>query len=366
MKVDFVDLKRQYLSIKGEIDSSIQNVIDNTSFILGEVVKDFEQDFAKFCSAKFCKGLDSGTSALHLSLKACGVGTGDEVITVPNTFIATVLGISQCGAKPVFVDADKFYNIDVNKIEKAITKKTKAILPVHLFGQPCNMKVIKEIAEKHNLKIIEDACQSHGAEFEGKKVGTFGDVGCFSFYPGKNLGAYGDGGAIVTNNPEIDEKIEMLRNYGQKVKYHHLIKGYNNRLDGIQAAILKVKLKHLDKWNKKRRGNALLYNELLEDCNVVTPSEMDNVKHVYHLYVIRVKKRDELLKYLTDNKIYCGIHYPVPIHLQPAYSELNLKQGSFPITEGYAKEMLSLPMFPELQKEEIKYVVDIIKKSSLL
>ncbi len=362
MKVNFVDLKRQYESIKEEVDRAINNVISNTDFILGKDVKSFEEEYAAFCNAKHCISLSSGTSSLSLALRAAGIKEGDEVITVPNTFIATALAISELGAKPVFIDIDKdSYNMDPGMIESALTEKTKAILPVHLYGQSADMDPIIEVAEKHNLKVIEDCCQAQGAEYKSKKVPA-GTIGCFSFYPGKNLGAFGDAGALVTDDAEIAEKITMLRDYGQKVKYHHLIKGTNSRLDSIQAAVLRVKLKHLEKWNNMRKNNAKLYDELLNGI-VVTPIEKDYAKHIYHLYVVRTDKRDELLNKLKDEGIYCGIHYPIPIHMQKAYEDLGIKEGAFPITEKYANEIISLPMFPELKDEEIKYIVGKIKEA---
>ena len=362
MNINFVDLKRQYSNIKDDIDGAIQRILDNTSFILGKEVEEFEKEFAEYCGVKYCVGVDSGTSALSLALKSLGIGKGDEVITVPNTFIATTLAISSTGASVKFVDINPdTYNIDVAKLENAISDKTKAIMPVHLFGQPANMDKVLEIAKEHNLRVVEDACQAHGAEYKGKKTGSMGDVACFSFYPGKNLGAYGDGGALMTNDEELRDKLIALRNYGSKIKYHHPIKGFNNRLDAIQAAVLRVKLKHLDKWNEKRRKNAQLYNELLRNGNLEAPIEERSGKHVYHLYVIRTKQRDKLAEFLGSRGISTGVHYPIPIHLQKAYEELKLGKGSFPITEKYAGEILSLPMFAELEDEEIKYVADIIK-----
>lgn len=360
--IDLIDLKKQYLAIKNEIDKAIQKVVENTSFILGKEVSDFEKNFSNYCNTKYCIGVSSGTDALYLSMKALGIGPGDEVITTANTFIGTVLAISHCGAKPILVDcSESDYNIDVNKIESSITEKTKAILPVHLYGQPADMDSILELAEKYNLDIIEDACQAHGAEYRKKRVGGIGRIGCFSFYPTKNLGSYGDGGAITTNDPDLAEKIKLLRNSGQKIKYNSIIKGYNCRLDSLQAAILNVKLKYLDKWNEQRRKNAKLYNELLEkDNNTITPYERNEVKHVYHLYVIRTKMRDKLMENLKLKGISTRVYYPIPIHLQQAYKDLGYSKGSFPVTEEYSNSVLALPIFPELKKEEIKYIANII------
>lgn len=364
MKINFVDLGRQYKDIRDEIKEAMDSVLERCDFILGSEVEKFEKDFAKFCQTKFCVGVDSGTSALKLALESCHIGKGDEVITVPNTFIATALAISEAGAKPVFVEIDPdSYNIDTSKIKSKITKKTKAILPVHLYGQMADMDPIIEIAERHNLKVIEDACQAHGSVYKSKKAGSIGHIGCFSFYPGKNLGAYGDAGAITTDDEEIAEKIQMLRNYGQKQKYHHLEKGMNHRLDTIQAAVLNVKLKYIERWNESRRRLALLYNEKLKGV-AITPKEMHYGKHVYHLYVIRVNEaseRDRLLEHLKSKGVAAGIHYPIPIHLQKAYSDLAIKEGSFPVTEEFSKKIISLPMFPELTEEEVDYVADSVK-----
>jgi len=361
MKVPFVDLKAQYLGIKPEIDAAIKEVIDNTSFILGKAVSDFEKNFAEYCGKKHCIALNSGTDALYLVMLALDMKKSDEVITTPNTFIATAAAISHSGAKPVFVDCDRrTYTMDVNKIKDKITKKTKAIIPVHLYGQPCDMQPILELAEKHKIKVVEDCAQSHGAEYKGKMV-PVSDIGCFSFYPSKPLGAFGEGGAVVTNNDEIAEKIRMLRDQGQSQKYHHKYIGFNTRMHGIQGAVLGVKLKHLDKWNSMRRKNAKLYNELLEGA-CVTPYEAAYAKHVYHLYVIRVKNRDKLQTHLNEIGIATGIHYPIPIHLQEAYKHLGLKEGSFPETEEYVKEALSLPMYAELSHEHMEYVANSIKE----
>lgn len=361
--IKFVDLKRQYESIKDEINRSIKNVIENADFILGNQVKEFEHKFSEYCKTKYCVGVGSGTDALIFSLKALDIGKGDEVITPPNSYIATSLAISTCGAKPVFVDVDPLeYTIDPLKIKERITEKTKAILVVHLYGQPSRMDEILEIAEENDLFVIEDACQAHGAKYKGKVTGCIGDIAAFSFYPSKNLGGYGDGGAITTNNKELAEKIELLRNYGQKTKYYHVIKGLNSRLDTIQAAILEIKLKYLNKWNNMRKQNARLYEEYLEGIDeVITPYENKDSQHVYHLYVIQCKKRDKLREFLAKKNIETGIHYPVPIHLQPAYKEYNFLKGNFPVTESLADKILSLPMYPELNVEEIEYICKAIK-----
>ncbi|MFC1510851.1 DegT/DnrJ/EryC1/StrS family aminotransferase [Candidatus Margulisiibacteriota bacterium] len=361
MKIPFVDLKAQYRSIKEEIDAAMQCVIENTSFVMGEEVEAFEKEFAQFCEAKFAIGVSSGTDALHLALLACGVRPGDEVITVPNTFIATTEPISHCGARPVFVDINpKTYNIDVGKIEARITPKTKAIIPVHLYGQPTEMDPIIALARKHNLKVVEDACQAHGAAYKGKRVGGIGDLGCFSFYPGKNLGAYGDGGMITTNNDELARKARLLRNHGREDKYQHLIEGYCHRLDNLQAAILRAKLKRLDAWNGARRRAAKLYNNLLSG-SVVIPYEPNWAKGVYHLYVVRVKERSQLQLKLKEKDIATGVHYPLALHLQPAYQHLGCKRGDFPVAETAQEEILSLPIYPEITPEQINCIAMEVK-----
>ena len=363
MGIPLVDLKAQYLSIKDEIDEAIQRVISNSSFILGEEVRAFEEEFASFCEARFAIGTSSGTSALHLALLACGVGLGDEVITTPHTFVATTEAISHAGARPVFVDIDpESYNINPTKIEAAITDKAKAIIPVHLYGQPAEMDAIMEIADKHGLKVIEDAAQAHGAGYKGKRVGTIGNVGCFSFYPAKNLGAYGDGGMVVTNDEEIAEKVRLLRNHGRTEKYEHLIEGYGYRLDALQAAILKVKLKRLETWNAQRRKNAAIYREMLKGLDLVLPHENSDSRPVYHLFVVRTPRRNELREYLRLREIQTGIHYPIPLHLQPAYRHLGYEPGDFPYSERAAQEVLSLPLYPELTKEGISQVVRAIRE----
>ena len=373
MNVPFLDLKTQYLSIKDEIQVALNAVLDQTAFAGGPFVAQFEKEFAEFCQVDQCVGVGSGTDALWLALLALGVGPGDEVITVPDTFIATAEAITYCGATPVFVDVDeKTYNMDPNRLEdylktqnsKLKTKnRLKAIIPVHLFGQTADMDPILEIAKKYGLSVVEDACQAHGALYKGKPAGSMGDVGCFSFYPGKNLGAYGEAGAVITNNAELADKMRMIRDHGQEKKYYHGCIGWNARMDGIQGAILSVKLKYLPSWNDGRRKNAALYNTLLNGSNaIVTPKEMDYAKHVYHIYAIRNKNRDALIAKLGEKGVNCGIHYPVPVHLQNAYASLGLKAGSFTVAEKVASEFVSLPMFAELTEEQIRYVAGEVKE----
>jgi dTDP-4-amino-4,6-dideoxygalactose transaminase len=363
MKVNFVDLKAQYQTIKPEIDAAIQDVISNTAFILGKAVADFEEQFADYCGVKHCAGINSGTSALIMAMQALGVGEGDEVITTTNTFIATAEAISYTGATPVLVDIeDNSYNMDPKKLEAAISGKTKAIIPVHLYGQPADMDPIREIADKKGIVVIEDACQAHGAEYKGKRAGSLGSVGCFSFYPGKNLGAYGEGGAVTTDDEKIAQKVRMLRDHGSPKKFYHEYIGNNCRLEGIQGAVLSVKLKHLDKWNDARRRNADLYRKYLEDADIGLPQEMPYARHVYHIFCVRVKDREKLIDFLKGKGIFTNIHYPIPIHLQKAYSFLGYKKGDFPVTEGSMDRILSLPMFAELTEEQIKYTADCIKE----
>ncbi len=357
MKVPFLDLKAQYETIKDEINTAIQEVIDSCAFAGGPFVEKFEKEYAEFCGTYYAVGVGSGTEAIWLTLVALGIGRGDEVITVPNTFIATVEAISFTGATPVFVNIDEdYYTMNPALIEDAITPMTKAIIPVHLFGQMADMDPIMKIAKEHGLYVFEDACQAHGAEYKGKRAGSIGEAGCFSFYPGKNLGAYGEAGAVTTNNRDIAQKIRMLRDHGQSKKYYHDIIGWNARMDGIQAAVLRIKLKHLEEWNKKRRQNAHLYDSLLQDINsVIVPKEADYNKHVYHIYAIRTQKRDVLIEALKKKNIFCGIHYPVPVHLQNAYTSVSFHKGSFPAIERYSEEFISLPMFAELKQSEIEY-----------
>lgn len=359
--IEFVDLGRQYRKYKDEIDAAVKGALDKHEFILGDEVKNFEEDFADFCEAKHCVGVASGTDALFLSLHALGVGAGDEVITTPHSFVSTSTSISMLGATPVFSDIDpKTFNIDPKKIEASITPRTKVILPVHLYGQPADMDEIKSIAQKHNLKILEDACQAHGARHKGRRVGGLGDIAVFSFYPSKNLGAYGDGGAVVTNSDELAGKVRFLRDFGRTQKDLFQIIGFNSRLDTIQAAILRVKLKHLEEWGEKRRKNAELYNKLLGGTSVAIPTVADYAEPVFHQYVIRVRDRNALMEYLGEKKIPTLVHYPVPIHLQPVYKGLGHKKGDFPAAESAVDEILSLPIFPELEEEEIKYIAGSI------
>jgi dTDP-4-amino-4,6-dideoxygalactose transaminase len=363
MKVPFLDLKAQYSSIKPEIQSALNQVLDNTAFAGGPFVAQFEKEFAAFCGTKHAVGVGSGTDALWAALVAMGVGPGDEVITVPDTFIATAEAISFCGARPVFVDVEEItYNMDPARLEAAITPKTKAIIPVHLFGQMADMDPILEIARKRGLYVIEDAAQAHGAEHKGKKAGSIGDVGCFSFYPGKNLGAYGEAGAVVTNNDQLADKMRMFRDHGQPKKYYHDMIGWNARMDGFQGAVLSVKLKHIDAWNEARRTNARLYTQLFAGASgLVAPREADYAKHVYHIYAIRVRNRDAFMAGLGEKDIATGIHYPVPLHLTGAYRFLGYKAGDFPVAERCANEFVSLPMFPELTAEQINYVGKEVK-----
>jgi len=359
--IPFVDLKAQYSEIKNEVNAAIQGVLETCQFTLGSEVAAFEQEFAAYCQAHYGIGVNTGTSALHLALLAAGIGPNDEVITVPFTFVATVAAIYYTGAKPVFVDIDPHtFTMDVKAIEAAITDKTKAIIPVHLYGQPADMDPILAIAKRHGLIVVEDACQAHGAEYKGKRVGALGDMGCFSFYPGKNLGAYGEGGMVVTNNTEYTRTIRMLRDWGAEQKYQHVLKGYNFRLEGIQGAVLRVKLRHLEVWTEARRSAASYYDELFSGSKVVTPEAMSYARHVYHIYAIRTKRRSEWQQALQAKGIQTGIHYPIPVHLLPAYADLGYKQGEFPHSEQAANEVLSLPMFAELSRAQCQAVTEAV------
>jgi dTDP-4-amino-4,6-dideoxygalactose transaminase len=355
--IPLVDLRAQYHAIKTEIDEAIDRVLETSQFVLGSEVAAFEGEFADFCGARHGIGVNSGTSALHLALLAAGIGPGDEVITVPFTFVATVAAIVYTGARPVFVDIDpRSYTMDVTQIERAITRRTKAILPVHLYGHPADLDPIIEIARRHHLVLIEDAAQAHGAEYKGRKVGSIGDLACFSFYPGKNLGAYGEGGMVITNQSGYDRTIRMLRDWGQEHKYHHMLKGFNYRMEGLQGAILRVKLRYLEAWTEARRTHAALYDVLLAGSSVQPPQAMAYARHVYHIYAIRTPDRAALQQGLTGQEIQSGIHYPFPVHLLPAYADLGYHSGNFPQAETMAAEELSLPMYPELSKEAVHRV----------
>jgi len=361
MTVPFVDLRTQYQNLKAEIRDRMEGVLESCGFILGPEVKQFEAGFATFCESTHAIGVASGLDALTLALRAIGVGAGDEVILPANTFIATALGVSAAGGTPVLVDCRRdTANINPELIEAAITPKTKAILPVHLYGQPADMDAILAIAEKHGLPVLEDAAQAHGSRYKGKRAGSLGAIGCFSFYPGKNLGAYGDGGAVTTSDDALAEKLRSLRNYGSKVKYHHEEKGVNSRLDSVQAAVLNVKLAHIDSWNAGRRKAAAAYSAGLSGLPLRLPTTADFAEPVFHLYVVEVEQREDFMGYLNENGVSCGIHYPIPIHLQPAYAELGLGEGSFPEAEAMASRIVSLPMFPEITEAQIEHVVTTV------
>ena len=361
--VPFLDLKRQYANIKAEVDAAVLRVLENCQFILGPETAAFEEEFAAYSRATYAIGCNSGTSALHLALLAAGIGPGDEVITVPYTFVATTAAIRYTGATPVFVDIDpETFNIDVAQIEPAITGRTRAILPVHLFGQAADMDPILEIARRYRLVVIEDAAQAHGAEYNGRRAGSMGDLGCFSFYPGKNLGAYGEGGLVTTANPEFAHRVRMLRDWGTERRYHHELKGFNYRLDGIQAAVLRVKLQYLEAWTEARRANARLYGELLGGIDgLELPIEKSGCRHVYGVYGIRSKQRDVLHERLTAAGIGTAIYYPIPIHLSEAHADLGYRRGSFPRAEEAAERQLSLPVFPELTRDELVQVADCVR-----
>ncbi|HAM88657.1 MAG: Pleiotropic regulatory protein [Candidatus Falkowbacteria bacterium GW2011_GWC2_38_22] len=362
--MDFCDTKKQYEFLKKDIDFVVEKVLSSGRYIMGEEVSSFEQEVAKYNEVKYAIAVGSGTDALTLSAMALGIKSGDEVITTPYTMIATIQGAVQCGAKPVFVDIDpKTFNIDSNKIEKKITSRTRAIFPVHFFGQPADMNIIGSIAQKHNLAIVEDVAQAMGAKFNNRKVGGFGDTGCLSFFPTKNLGGYGDGGMVLTNNEEINDKIKILRAHGSKEKYKHIMLGVNSRLDSIQAAILRIKLKHLDNYNSVRRKNASRYYEAFrENENIILPIEADNSYHVYHQYTIRVKDRNGLMEFLKKNNIPTMLYYPLPLHLQPVFSEYGYKEGDFPVAELVCSEVLSLPISPELEENEQDLIINKVKE----
>ena len=360
MKINFNELKRGYEKYKEEYDKAAIEVLESGWYILGENVEKFESNFSQFIGSKYCVGVNSGLDALILAVRALNIGYGDEVIVPANTYIATVLGITENNATPIFVEPDEYYNIDANKIEEKITNKTKAIMVVHLYGQAANMKKIKEIADKNDLYLIEDCAQSHGAKFEGKTTGTYGDIGCFSFYPTKNLGAFGDGGAIVTDNEKIADKIRMLRNYGSRRKYYNEIEGVNSRLDEMQAALLNVKLSHYRELRSEREKIAQKYLNEIRNPKIILPKIRKGAEHVWHLFVVQTENRDKLQNYLNENEIGTQIHYPIPPHLSEAYKYLGYKKGDFPITEKQANTVLSLPIYDGMTNEEAEYVIKAI------
>jgi dTDP-4-amino-4,6-dideoxygalactose transaminase len=364
MRVPFVDLAQQHRAIEEELRQVFARVLERSSFILGPEVLQFESAFASYLKVSHCVAVNSGTAALHLALQALGIGPGDEVITVPNTFIATAEAISAIGARPVFVDVDPVsYTMDPAAVEGSITSNTKALLPVHLYGQPSDLSPLLAIARRNNLAVVEDACQAHGATYNGRKAGTLGIAGCFSFYPGKNLGCLGEGGAVVTDDPNIAEQVRMLRDHGAVRKYEHRVPGYNFRMEGLQAGFLTVKLKYLDTWNERRRLAARKLDERLSGSALVLPSEMPYAHHVYHLYVVQAENRDSLREQLLEAGIETGLHYPIPLHLQKAYSWLGCQAGSFPVAENMSRRVLSLPMHPDLTDEQIEYVASVLMES---
>ncbi len=364
-KIPFLDLPGQHEPLRAELDAAISKVVDKCDFIGGSAVREFEQAFAEYCGTRYCVGVSNGTDAIFLALHALGIGPGDEVITVPNTFIGTTAPILRTGATIRFVDCHPdTMNIDVSKIEAAITHRTRAIVPVHLYGQPADMAAIQSIARQHELIVVEDAAQAHGARLREKPVGSFGQAACFSFYPGKNLGAFGDAGAVVTDDEKIAARIRSLRDAGRSSKYEHVEDGYNHRLDTLQAAVLGVKLRHLPEWNRQRRRVAALYNELFhEQENITTVTEPPGYEGVYHLFVVQVPERDRVQQQLAEAGIATGIHYPLPLHLQPVYRDMQLAEGSFPVTEAAAKRLLSLPIFPGMTDEMVEYVADELIKA---
>ena len=360
--IPFLDLKTQYKAIKPEILGALENTLESAQFVLGDEVRAFEEEFAQYCGAKYGIGVNNGTSALHLALVAAGIGPGDEVITVAHTFVATVAAILYTGAKPVLVDIDHdSYTMDPRCLRQAITARTKAVVPVHLYGQPAEMDAILAIAREHNLFVLEDAAQAHGAEYKGKRCGSIGDSAAFSFYPGKNLGAYGEGGMVVTDRAELAAKIRALRDWGQDRKYHHVLRGYNARLEGIQGAVLRVKLRHLDSWTDSRIRLAALYDRLLSDVDGVhLPTTLPDRRHVFHVYVVRVRDRDGFMAYLLARGVHTAIHYPFPVHTLPAYADLGFSAGDFPVAEQVASEVVSLPMYPELREDQVEEVARVV------
>ena len=362
--IPYLDLKAQYRSIKDEVDAAVLRVLDSTQFVLGDEVTAFEREFAAYCQAAETVGVNSGTSALHLALLAAGIGPGDEVITSPFTFVATVAAIRYAGATPVLVDIEPdYFTIDTSKIEAAITVRTRAIIPVHLYGQPADMDPILDIARRHKLSVIEDAAQAHGAEYHGRRCGSIAETACFSFYPGKNLGAYGEGGALTTMRADVAAKCRTLRSWGEEKRYEHRFKGFNYRMDGIQGAVLRVKLRHLVAWTEQRRAVAAWYAQTLDPETVRLPKERPGCRHVYHVFVVRSDSRDELRETLTSEGVQTGIHYPIPVHLQPAHEDLGYRSGDFPVAETAAREVLSLPIFPEMTREQVDTVAAVVSKA---
>jgi dTDP-4-amino-4,6-dideoxygalactose transaminase len=360
--IPYLDLKAQYRTLKAELEPAIAAVLESAAFVQGPAVQAFEHAFAGYCRTKEAVATNSGTSALHLALLACGVGKGDEVITVPFTFVATAAAIEYAGARPVFVDIEpRYYGMDPASIEAAITPRTKAIMPVHLYGQAADMDPILEIARRRNLVVIEDACQSHGADYNGRRCGTMGAVGCFSFYPGKNLGAYGEGGAAVTDDPALADAMRTMRSWGERVRYEHVVRGFNYRMDGIQGAVLGVKLRHLEAWTEARRSRAATYRQRLAGTGAAVPDERAGSRHVFHVYAVRLAQRDAWRDRLTALAIGTGVHYPIPIHLQAAYRDLGYAPGDFPVSESVARQVLSLPIYPELTDAQIETIASAIR-----
>jgi len=362
--IPYLDLKAQYRGIKDEIDAAVLRVLDSTQFILGDEVAAFEREFATYCHASESVGVNSGTSALHLALLAAGIGAGDEVITTPFTFVATVAAIRYAGATPVFVDIEPdYFTIEPASIESAITARTRAIVPVHLYGQPAEMNGILEVAHRRGLRVIEDAAQAHGSEYHGRRCGSLAEIAAFSFYPGKNLGAYGEGGALTTTRGDLAFTCRVLRDWGQEKRYEHRLKGFNYRMDGIQGAVLRVKLRHLEAWTEQRRQVARWYDDALDPQGVCLPKERPGCRHVYHVYVVRSDDRDGLRESLGQRGIQTGIHYPIPVHLQPAHEDLGYHRGDFPVAEAIAREVVSLPIYPEMTREQVQFVAAAVSEA---
>lgn len=364
--IPYSNLQAQYRELRRDIDAAIHDVLDSAQFVLGPAVSAFERDFAAYCAVSEAVAVNSGTSALHAALLACDVGPGDEVVTVPFTFVASVAAITYTGARPVFVDIEpRYYTMDPAALEAAITPRTKAIMPVHLYGQSADMDPILAVARRHGLVVIEDACQAHGAEYRGRRCGSMGQLAAFSFYPGKNLGAYGEGGAVVTDDAQRADHLRLLRNWGERTRYEHALRGFNYRMDGIQGAVLGVKLRHLERWTEARRERAAMYRRALVGSDVVAPAERPGGRHVYHVYAVRVPQRDARRDALAARGIQTGVHYPIPVHLQPAYADLGYRRGQFPVSEAVASEILSLPIYPELTEAQIEEVAGALRDAGI-